>query len=220
VTLLWGMLISGAIVGFVILFLRAYEQQQKKGASAVVGQLVAEGNRLFQEGRLEEAAERFERALRAGPETEPGKIARANLAVTCNRLGVQAFERGDLEAAENLWYRVLDLDPNHTDAHRNLGDLYNRLGDRDRALREWRRAKESGRVGSANPAAPGDSLSLQARLGRARQYLAAGLSVYDQGDKETARDYWQKAIAEAPGTDVAIQAQQMLERTASAPNFQ
>lgn len=219
VVLFWTILISSAIVGLVLLFLRAYEQQQRKGASVAIEQIVEEGNRLYQAGRLEEAAARFEQALLAGAGTSAGKTARNNLIITYNELGVNAYQRGDFQSAESYWYRVLDIEPNHVKAHRNLGDLYDRLGDRDRALQAWRRSKVSGRVGGENPAAPGRDTSLQARLERAQQYFAEGLNAFRQGDVEKARDFWNKTVGEAPGTPFAQQAQQMLDQTTNPPNF-
>jgi tetratricopeptide (TPR) repeat protein len=47
--------------------------------------------------------------------------------------GVHAFQQGELEQAERLLQRVLELDPSVKEAYHNLGALYGQRGDMDRA---------------------------------------------------------------------------------------
>jgi eukaryotic-like serine/threonine-protein kinase len=201
--------LSGAIVGFVLLFLNAYETQQQKGAAAAVGQLNDQGKKLYDAGDLQGAAEAFEKAFRAGPNTPAGETARKNLGIAWNRIGLRAFERGDWKGAETAWYKVLDLDPKNSDALYNLGKLYDRIGDKDRALQAWQKAKDS-RVLGANPADPGNDTALQARLAEAQQLYDAGVEAYQKGDMETARANWQRVIEKATGNPLAEKAKNML----------
>jgi eukaryotic-like serine/threonine-protein kinase len=201
--------LSGAIVGFVLLFLNAYDKQQERGAAAVVGQMNDQGKKLYDAGDLQGAAEAFEKAFRAGPNTPAGETARKNLGITWNRIGLRAFEREDWKGAETAWYKVLDLDPKNSDALHNLGKLYDRIGDKDRALQAWQKANDS-RVLDPNPAAPGSDVALQTRLAEAQQLYDAGVQAYQRGDVEGARANWQRVIEKATGNPLAEKAKNML----------
>ncbi len=192
-------LISGVIVGFALLFFRAYEQRQKQGATYVVQQTIDEGNRLFQQGRYQEAAEKFRMAIDANPGSEIGSIARNNLAIAFNQMGVQAFDRNDWKSAEDYFNRALDANPDNKDARANLAKLYDRLGDKDRASRIWQ-SREGGRIGGENPARPGSTTTLEQRIERSRQLFNQGEEAFRSNDYTTARDLWLKASGEAPGT--------------------
>jgi serine/threonine protein kinase len=193
-------LISGLVVGFALLFFRAYEQRQKQGALYVVQQTIEEGNRLFQWGRYQEAAERFRMAADAGAGAEAGIVARNNLAIVYNQMGVQAFDRNDWKAAEDYFHRALDANPGNPDARANLAKLYDRMGDRERAGRIWQ-SGEGGRIGNENPASPGSTVTLQQRIERSKQYYEQAEQAFRSNDYASARDLWLKASGEAPGTE-------------------
>jgi len=74
-------------------------------ADAEARRLVAEGNELFRQGQTERAAELYQRAIEADPETLEAVYNRA----------VAAYEQGRLEEAERLLQRV--------DSARGAGDL-------------------------------------------------------------------------------------------------
>lgn len=202
-------LISGLIVGFALLFFRAYEQRQKQGATYVVQQTIDEGNRLFQQGRYQEAAERFRMAADASAGSEVGSVARNNLAIAYNQMGVQAFERNDWKAAEEYFHRALDANPDNRNARANLAKLYDRLGDGERAGRIWQ-SRESGRIGGENPASPGSTVTLEQRIERARQLFQQGEEAFRSNDYASARDLWLKASGEAPGTQWSNMAKERL----------
>ncbi|MCG8470170.1 MAG: tetratricopeptide repeat protein [Gemmatimonadetes bacterium] len=79
---------------------------------------------LQQEGHLGEAIESYRRAL----EIEPDPTVSFNL-------GVALDDAGRIAEAEAAYAHALELDPELGDAHFNLSCLYEKKGDRPRALR-------------------------------------------------------------------------------------
>ena len=43
-------------------------------------------------------------------------------------LAVQNHQKNNLKVAENLYKKILKIDPNHVDSHNNLGILFEKLG--------------------------------------------------------------------------------------------
>jgi tetratricopeptide (TPR) repeat protein len=168
---------------------------------------------------LQGAIEQFQAAIKLAPGTAASTDARKNMAITLNRLGTRAFEKSDFRSAENFWMQALDVDPDNSDVHYNLGKLYDRIGDRERAAREWQISANAGRISDSNPAAPGSPTAMQARYERAKLFYNEGVRLFEGGDRTGARKSWQLAIREAPGTDAAILAQKQLAETASGPDF-
>ena len=214
-----ALFLSGLTLGCVLLFLRAYDQQRKLGPERAAAQAVAQGVELYDKGDLTSAMEQFRAAMKMAPGTLPATNARKNLAVALNRAGTRSFERSDYRAAENYWMQALDVDPENADVHYNLGKLYDRIGDPVRAAHQWQISANGGRIGDPNPANPGSPTALQARYERARLNYNEGMRLHESGDTDGARKAWQRAISEAPGTDVALEAQRRITETTSPPNF-
>ena len=210
---------SAITIGGVLLFMQAYDQQRKLGPERAANQEVAQGVELYQKGDMEGAMERFRAAIKSAPGSLPATNARKNMAVTLNRLGTRAFEKGDYRTAENYWMQALEHDPDNADVHYNLGKLYDRIGDPVRAAHEWRISANGGRIGDPNPAAAGSPTAMQARYEKARLSYNEGMRLYNSGDTSGARKAWQQCIQEAPGTDVALEAQKRLTETTPEPNF-
>jgi tetratricopeptide (TPR) repeat protein len=84
----------------------------------------------YRQGRLEEAGEQYDQALRLDP-----KLADAH-----NNLGALRFRQGRLEDALAEYDRALRLNPNLADAHSNLGLVRYRQGRLEDALAEYDRA--------------------------------------------------------------------------------
>jgi len=173
-----------------------------------------EGRQLYQDGDLEGAAAKFAEAMRAAPDTEAANIARQNLANTYNQLGLQAYDRQDFDTAERYWSRTLQIDPENMDAKDNLGRLHQRSSTLPSRL--------PNEFGSSIPQSSGDRpfSSLMPREQEAQRFLNEGIDAYRRGDISTARDDWQRAVEAAPGTDAALKAQDLLDRTASTPGFE
>jgi tetratricopeptide (TPR) repeat protein len=88
------------------------------------------GADLIKQGRLDEAAAEFERALQADPRYGAAQL---NLAYTYDRLG-------RVEAAIAAYRRSIELDPRSAYAYNNLGVLYDKGGEYDLAVEMYEQA--------------------------------------------------------------------------------
>jgi len=92
----------------------------------------AEGVRLFQQARYQEALQQFQEAAYADP-TDPN--AYYNLAAAYHRLGKIEHRQADLEQAERYYNLCLDRDDNHVECYRGLAVLLAESGRREEAFR-------------------------------------------------------------------------------------
>jgi len=99
--------------------------------------LNAEGVRLFEQTRVEDAMQDFQRAI----EHDPGNAdAYYNLAACFHRLGAMNRRPADLTQAERYYYLCLDRDPEHRECYRGLAVLMfeqNRAEEAFRLLQGW-----------------------------------------------------------------------------------
>src|ERR1700694_674048 len=99
---------------------RGREPDQKQAAVRVVD----EGNAIEDEGRIGEALQRYDAAIRLAPH-----LARAHL----NRGNILS-QAGDLESALEAYATALVEDPDYAAAHYNMGNAYTRSGRHEAAL--------------------------------------------------------------------------------------
>lgn len=115
--------------------------EQGKAAEAVkVLEPVAKGNdpdalnaygiALADEGKLDTAAEQFQRVLQADPNNAPA----------LQNLGIVALRRNDITGAQSFLSRALELNPRLPLALNTLGVVFARQSDYGRAIEAWRRA--------------------------------------------------------------------------------
>ncbi|KPA12381.1 hypothetical protein MHK_007411, partial [Candidatus Magnetomorum sp. HK-1] len=76
------------------------------------------GEKLFAEGKVEEAIQCFEAILAQ----EPGNTD------ALNNLGVVSYGIGNAESAEIFFLKTLEIDPNHINALMNIADVYSATG--------------------------------------------------------------------------------------------
>ncbi len=93
------------------------------------------GLALYRRGKVAEAVDAFDAAL----------AIRANDEWVLNNRAVCAMTQRDIERAETLLRRALELDPNFADAWSNLGNVKWQQHDFDAAARCYQRAMESAR---------------------------------------------------------------------------
>jgi tetratricopeptide (TPR) repeat protein len=67
-----------------------------------------------------------------------GLMKAAEEAYGCNMRGLEALEKGDLQAAHELFSEAMDKFPGYSDAQNNLGVVYFRKGDVGQAEEIWR----------------------------------------------------------------------------------
>jgi Tfp pilus assembly protein PilF len=97
----------------------------------------SDGVRLFQSGNYQAASQRFRQAIATDPKNAD---AYYNEAATLHRIGVQSSNSQLLKQAEEMYNVCLDLDANHTDAHRALAVLLGQSGRSDKAftlMKNW-----------------------------------------------------------------------------------
>jgi tetratricopeptide (TPR) repeat protein len=216
-----AILLGSAVLGGILLFQSAYEKQKKQSAAIAIEALNSEGKKLYDSGDLAGAVTKFESALEKGAGTRGGDDARTSLVAIYNKIGINRFERADYNGAEQAWFRAHDLDPDNTDVAYNLNRLYDRVGDKDNALREWRqgRGPNGVRVTNPDPSVPGDNNVLENRAKNALDLYNQGTAAFKKGNLDEARDLWEKSIGEAPGTDAARLSKMMMDQTAGQPSF-
>jgi len=143
------------------------------GSFAAQG-LNAEGVRLFDRTRYQEAAQNFQKALDSDPNNAD---ALYNLASVYHRTGIANNRPADLAQAEQYYNLCLGRDPKHAECYRGLAALLAQQGRTEEAFRRIQSWADG------NPASPDPKIEL-ARLceewgdrDRARQYLAEALLV-------------------------------------------
>jgi len=94
--------------------------------------LNAEGVRLFDQTRYQEALRQFQKAIDSDPNNAD---AYYNLAATYHRLGALNRRQPDLAQTENYYQFCLNRDPNHRECHRGLAVLLAEQGRSEEAFR-------------------------------------------------------------------------------------
>jgi len=94
--------------------------------------LNAEGVRLFEQTRIEDAMQQFQRAIDRDPSNADGYY---NLASSYHRLAAANHRASDLAQAERYYYLCLDRDPEHRECYRGLAVLLVEQGRSEEAFR-------------------------------------------------------------------------------------
>jgi tetratricopeptide (TPR) repeat protein len=93
--------------------------------------------RLFEQTRVQDAMQEFQRAVDYDPNNADGYY---NLAACYHRLGVTNNRASDIAQAERYYYLCRDRDPDHRECYRGLAVLLveqNRGEEAFRLLQEW-----------------------------------------------------------------------------------
>lgn len=94
------------------------------GDDDLAGELFAEGERLLDIGRLDEAKEKFLECIRLQPDSAPAR----------NKLGVCYARLEQWENAREQFIAALECDPAYAPAHSNIGNLHREAGRLDEAV--------------------------------------------------------------------------------------
>jgi len=180
------------------------------------GNLNNKANRLLQEGKAQEAADAYRKAVQLDPnnaqwqynlslalarlgdrEGQKTALERAleidpNVAATHNDLGLICLSEHNLESAEKEFRAALELDPKFAEAQNNLGVVYSEQGKDSEALALFRQATEN------DPR-------------YARAFVNLGLLMARQGDLGGAREQIQQALKISPDNSGALSALEMIE---------
>jgi tetratricopeptide (TPR) repeat protein len=180
------------------------------------GNLNNEGNRLLEEGKAQEAAEAYRKAVQLDPHNaqwqynlslalarlgdqagQKTALERAleidpNVAATHNDLGLLCLSEHSLERAEKEFRAALEIDPKFAEAQNNLGVVYSEQGKDSEALALFRQATEN------DPR-------------YARAFVNLGLLMARQGDLGGAKEQIQQALKISPQNPGALSALEMIE---------
>jgi len=166
----------GVIGGLILLF---------GGCGSVASRGInAEGVRLFQQSRYDEALQKFQKAIYVNPKDADGYY---NLAATYHRLGVLNQRPSDLKQAEHYYHMCLDQNPDHRECYRGLAVLLVEQGRGEEAFRLLKGWADR-RPDLADP-----------KIELARLYE-------EFGDRETAKDYLVSALGVEPSNARALAA--------------
>jgi tetratricopeptide (TPR) repeat protein len=127
------------------------------------------GNALLQKGRVDEALEQFQKALRINPQYVE---ARSNL-------GAALFQKGQVDDAISQYKRSLEISPNYAQAIYNLGLALFQKGQVDDAISQYKRAAR------INPYYP-------------ETHNALGNALLQKGQVDEALEQFQKAVEIKP----------------------
>lgn len=100
------------------------EDNQGAPFSAEAVDLLAEGERLLDAGRLDEAEEKLRAAVEHAPES----------AYIRNKLGVCYARQRRLEEARQQFMHAVAIEPHNAAAHSNIGNLHREAGRLDEAV--------------------------------------------------------------------------------------
>ena len=180
------------------------------------GNLNNEGNRFLEEGKAQEAADAYRKAVQLDPnnaqwqynlslalaklgdrEGQKTALERAldidpNVAATHNDLGLLCLSEQNLESAEKEFRAALEINPKFAEAQNNLGVVYSKQGKDSEALALFRQATEN------DPH-------------YARAFVNLGLVMARQGDLGGAKEQIQQALRISPHNPGALSALEMIE---------
>jgi Tfp pilus assembly protein PilF/SAM-dependent methyltransferase len=131
--------------------------------------LIEEGNALQEQGRITEAMERYDAAVRADPRCARAHLNRGNILLAGARL----------DEARSAYELAMACDPEYAAPHFNLGNLNSRAGEFAAAVSNYRRAA-------------------QLKPDFADAFVAMANAFDSLGSKQEALDSYQRALAIRP----------------------
>jgi tetratricopeptide (TPR) repeat protein len=161
------------------------------------------GSALQSEGRIDDAIERYRRAVAIKPDYAPAY----------SNLGSALLAKGDAAGAISAYQQALSIDPDFSDAHFNLGNALMREGDPVRAIPHFRRVLSKAPDSIDARTNLGIALTATGQLDEGITELEAavrlapksaiaeralGEALADRGRASDAADHLHRAIALAP----------------------
>ncbi|KAF8396385.1 hypothetical protein HHK36_018002 [Tetracentron sinense] len=133
------------------------------------------------EGRLVEAAESYQKALRADPSFKP---AAECLAIVLTDLGTSLKLAGNTQEGIQKYYEALKIDPRYAPAYYNLGVVYSEMMQYDMALSCYEKA------------------ALERPM-YAEAYCNMGVIFKNRGDLDSAIACYERCLAVSPNFEIA-----------------
>nr|ACF96937.1 SPINDLY [Sinningia speciosa] len=133
------------------------------------------------EGRLAEAAEMYQKALKADPSY---KLAAECLAIVLTDLGTSLKLAGNTQEGIQKYYEAIKIDPHYAPAYYNLGVVYSEMMQYDTALNCYEKAAIE-------------------RPMYAEAYCNMGVIYKNRGDLESAIACYERCLAVSPNFEIA-----------------
>ncbi len=222
--------IGGGIAFGVIGLQNGYSHYQQTAGAQRVTTLISSGAAAYNSGDYDQAASLFVQALDAGPTPDQRTIISKNLAFTYVQQARAANARGDWQSAERLYRAAIEDVYDYDTPHRELADLLLQHGD-SRGAEEQRSAASSSGAADTTPshieyrppassatikvddaASTDPKLFLEQQRIEARRLIDEGKTLARDGRIDEARDRWQTAIGNAPGTPERDEAATLLDQ--------
>jgi tetratricopeptide (TPR) repeat protein len=144
------------------------EQAKEQKQFTSLKEIFDEGNSLYAQNRFAEAAAMFERAVPLAKDK--------NLPIVLAKLGDSYHKARQFEKAAESYQKAIELKPDDSEYHNNLGNAYAEMGKIPEAAAEFKKAAE------LNPA--------QA----SRYYFNYGAVMYNTGKMDEAAEAFKKAV--------------------------
>jgi type IV pilus assembly protein PilF len=161
----------------------AYRQALQK-AEVPPSVLVNYSTLLLLRGRIDEAMAFIQRALQDPRYSKP--------ALAYTNMGLAYFKKGAPPRAIEQFRLALEYQPNLPEAHYNLGLVYAHMGDQNKAIRALREA-------------------VRYRPSYVEAHASLGTALLEMGRREEARTAFERVIALAPDSEMAITSRQQLK---------
>jgi tetratricopeptide (TPR) repeat protein len=168
------------------------------------------------------ATAEFLKAARISPGSDVGRVARRNAVNASLAAGYARQDRGDSAGAEQAFLGTLRIDPSNAQAHASLALLLYNRGQHNPAFAYWDRALLLWHEQLTRGELDGEATrEAREQLARAEQNYATALYNHAQSLSEQRRNgeaipVWQRVIQVAPGSQVAVMAQDRLNTVGSA----
>ena len=199
------------------------ETVQQNPAATLIDRAVADAISLQQQGKVEEAGEKWRSIAKVAEGVDSQLQARAWFSV-----GYLYGEKADWEAAIDAYTRTIRLDPNRAEAYNNRGAAKNDLGQHQDAIADYDKAiqlkannseahnnrgnAKSG-LGQHQDAIADYDKAIQLKANNANAYNGRGNAKRELGRLNEAREDYQKALAlaqESGNEDLIAMAQRNL----------
>jgi predicted TPR repeat methyltransferase len=129
--------------------------------------------------QFEEAKNIYADILQKFPKNKQALTALQALAEAYNNMGNALQDKGDIEAAIDVYKQAISIKPDYADAYNNMGNVLQEKGDTETAIDSYRKA-----------------ITLMPNYAGA--YNNMGLALHDKGDIEAAIDSYKQAMKIRP----------------------
>jgi serine/threonine-protein kinase len=195
-----GLSLGTLVVGLTLGIKGAYKNYAQAAAERAAMSVYRNGVRDYQSGRYLDAVRDFGRVVRDAGGTSLAKNAAHAIVQSYLNLGDVEMGR-NLQQAYHYYSLAIPYEPNNPETYLRIGDVLQRMGHFDDAIRVWQKAQDLGGFGD---------FGLTARHAQAQAWYNRAVGEFNAGNRDLARNYWQNAIEADPGGPYSAQAEEKI----------